>query len=126
MKRDGHLLPEGAEKLAGGEARLAEQEPPDQAHHTILIRAACRRHAEAFCRPALTLEFAHALQHAVKYHFQPGADKCSQVVAKATAKWSAHSVCGSWAVAHVRSPQSTLYATISASHRRVNSAWPSN
>lgn len=47
MKRKGHLLPEGARKVAGGEARLCEREPPDHAHDIILIRAACRRYARS-------------------------------------------------------------------------------
>ncbi len=47
MKCEGHLLPEGARKVAGGEARPAEREPPDHAHDIILIRAACRRYARS-------------------------------------------------------------------------------
>ena len=40
-------LPEGAKRLAGGEARLAEREPPDDANHAPKPKAACRRYARA-------------------------------------------------------------------------------
>jgi hypothetical protein len=38
---------QGAERLAGGEARLAEREPPDPANDEMEIKVACRRYARA-------------------------------------------------------------------------------
>jgi hypothetical protein len=47
MKCEMHLLPEGARKVAGGEARLCEREPPVCANHAHRVNDACRRHARS-------------------------------------------------------------------------------
>ena len=48
-----------AEKLAGGEARLGEREPPDQGHYMSEIKAACRTYARNVWPPSAHAEFAH-------------------------------------------------------------------
>ncbi len=80
---------QGARKVAGGEARLCEREPPDQSHNVIPTRPHAGGMREAFSLPVLTLEFAHPLQHIVKYHIPPSGEKCPHVIARAKAKWSA-------------------------------------
>ncbi len=53
-------LPEGAWKLAGGEARLGEREPPDRSHDTFPIRVACRRYARSPQTPSIHKKSAHS------------------------------------------------------------------
>jgi hypothetical protein len=62
-------LLEGARKVAGGEARLCQREPPDHAHAAILIRAACRRFARSVLLPIAQPRFyARSMQFRIIPH----------------------------------------------------------